>query len=346
MLNALITNSVLWFSDVFPLRAIWLASLSWIIGGGPTVALLVVWTMLADLSTDEKRAALFFQVGLVSQIASFVASAISSPLMALNPWIPLFLGCGIVSIGLGCVFSLPETMNKVKLSEAETPFSDDSEAPWSSDFTRVLISRNITRFIQPYSFLFTRPLLMLVFSAFAVQFARKSLAFLTLYVSTRFGWSIARAHLLSSIHLAFTIPVFLFVLPFLSNNVLHYMSPSTRDLQIARLSTFAYIVGSLAIGLSSSVGLLIPSICIHAIGAGFPIVIRSLITALVKREETARLYSIFEIIQSAGDILGSFCFTKAFSASLSLGKGKAGLVWFLSSVLYALVELVLMLVRL
>lgn len=345
MLNALITNSVLWFSDIFPLRAIWLASLSWIIGGGPTVALLVVWTMLADLSTDDKRVALFFQVGLVSQIASFVASAISSPLMALNPWIPLFLGCGIVSIGLGCVFSLPETMNKVK-SPGVTPFSDDSEEPWSSESTQNIISRKITRFFRPYSFLFTQPLLMLVFAAFTVQFARKSLAFLTLYASTRFGWTIARAHLLSSIHLAFTIPLFLFILPFFSNSVLHYMAPSRRDLQTARFSTLAYIVGSLAIGLSSSVGLLIPSICIHAIGAGFPIVIRSLITALVQREETARLYSIFEIIQSAGDILGSVCFTKAFSLSLSLGQGKAGLVWFLSSILYALVELLLMFVRL
>ncbi|OGE53913.1 hypothetical protein PENARI_c007G09891 [Penicillium arizonense] len=30
VLNALITNSVLWFSDALPLRAIWLASFSWI----------------------------------------------------------------------------------------------------------------------------------------------------------------------------------------------------------------------------------------------------------------------------------------------------------------------------
>ncbi|KAJ5266886.1 MFS transporter [Penicillium angulare] len=307
--------------------------------------MLVVWTMLADLSTDDNRAALFFRVGLASQIASFLASAISSPLMALNPWIPLFLGSGVALAGLGCVFSLPETMNKVKSPEAEQMYSDDDEPPGPSESAYNLVSRKIERLIQPYSFLFTRPLLMLLLSFFTVQFARNALSFLTLYASTRFGWSIAQAHLLSSLYLAVTIPLFLFILPLVSSKLLHSLSASRRDLQIARLSIIAYIMGSLALGLSSSASLVIPSVCVYAFGAGFPIVIRSLIPNLVKRDETAKLYSVFEIVQAAGDILGGLCFTKAFSSSFSLGKEESGLVWLLSSLLYGLVELVLMLVH-
>lgn len=347
LLNSVITNSVLWFSDVLPLRAIWLAALSWTIGGGPSVALVVIWTMLADLTTDQQRARLFFRVGLASQIASFLASVISSELMTLNPWTPLLLGCGTVTIGLGCALSLPETMSRVKTAEMARSCSDESllscETPSKSESACPLVPRKIARLIHPYLFILNRPLLLLLFSFATVQFAQSSSSFLTQYISTRFSWTLARANLLTSLHIAITIPVFLFLLPFLSK-VLHFLPQPRRDLQVARFSDFALILGSLGVGLSPSVVLLIPSICLHAIGAGFALTIRSLITALVKREETARLYSAIEILQMVGGTLGSLCFTKAFSSGLRMGGVAAGLVWILGSLLYALVGLALILV--
>lgn len=342
------TNSVLWFSNVLPLRAIWLASLSWTIGGGPSVALVVIWTMLADLTTDQQRASLFFRVGLASQVASFLASVISSELMTLNPWIPLLLGCGTVTIGLGCALSLPETMSRVKTAETARPCSDEPlvfcKAPWDSE-SAYLVPRKIARLIHPYLFIFNRHLLLLLFSFATAQFAQSSSLFLTQYISTRFSWTLARSNLLTSLHIAITIPVFLFLLPFLSKKVLHFLPLIKRDLQVARFSDFALTLGSLGVGLSPSIILLIPSICLHAIGAGFALATRSVITALVKREETARLYSAIEIVQMVGGTLGSLCFTKTFSSGLRMGGVGAGLVWILSSLLYALVGLALMFVR-
>jgi hypothetical protein len=90
---------------------------------------------------------------------------------------------------------------------------------------------------------------------------------------------------------------------------------------------------------------LIPSICLHATGAGFSIVTRSLITALVKREETARLYSAIELMQMMGGVLGSLCFTNAFNSGLRMSGIGAGLVWILGSLLYALVGIALAFVR-
>lgn len=54
-LNALITAVVMWFSNIFPLRAVWLSSLAWLIGGGPVVAIAIIWTMMADVTTEEER---------------------------------------------------------------------------------------------------------------------------------------------------------------------------------------------------------------------------------------------------------------------------------------------------
>lgn len=54
-LNSVITIVVLWFSDILPLRAVWLSSLAWLIGGGPVVAFAIIWTMMADVTSEAER---------------------------------------------------------------------------------------------------------------------------------------------------------------------------------------------------------------------------------------------------------------------------------------------------
>lgn len=54
-LNSVIVLAVMWFSDIFPLRAIWFSSLAWLLGGGPVVAFAIIWTMMADVTTEEER---------------------------------------------------------------------------------------------------------------------------------------------------------------------------------------------------------------------------------------------------------------------------------------------------
>jgi hypothetical protein len=241
-------------------------------------------------------------------------------------------------------------MNTVlKTAESEQSFSDEplsegESSLGSEPMHRVLLSK-IVQLIRPYLFIFNRRLLLLLFSFGIIQVAQTSSSFLTQYISTRFTWTLARAHFLTSFHMAITIPVFLFLLPFLSNKVLHSLSLPRRDLQVARFSDIALTLGSLGIGLSPSIVLLIPSICLHATGAGFSLVTRSLVTALVKREETARLYSAIELMQLMGSVLGSLCFTNAFNSGLRMSEIGAGLVWMLASLLYALVGIALAFVR-
>lgn len=54
-LNSLVILGVLWFSDIFPLRAVWLSCLAWVFGGGPVVAFAIIWTMMADVTTEDER---------------------------------------------------------------------------------------------------------------------------------------------------------------------------------------------------------------------------------------------------------------------------------------------------
>lgn len=55
VLNMVITLVVLWFSNVFPLRAVWLSSLAWLFGGGLVVSASIIWTMMADVTTESQR---------------------------------------------------------------------------------------------------------------------------------------------------------------------------------------------------------------------------------------------------------------------------------------------------
>lgn len=54
-LNSILILAVLWFSDIFPLRTVWLSSLTWVFGGGPVVAFAIIWTMMADVTSEEER---------------------------------------------------------------------------------------------------------------------------------------------------------------------------------------------------------------------------------------------------------------------------------------------------
>jgi MFS family permease len=55
ILNVLITGVTLYFSNIFPLRAVWLSALAWLFGGGLVVAAAVIWTMMADVTTEAQR---------------------------------------------------------------------------------------------------------------------------------------------------------------------------------------------------------------------------------------------------------------------------------------------------
>ena len=55
LLNGILIVVPLWFSNVIPLRAVWLSPLAWFIGGGPVVAFATLWTMMADVTTNEER---------------------------------------------------------------------------------------------------------------------------------------------------------------------------------------------------------------------------------------------------------------------------------------------------
>ncbi|KAJ6017225.1 hypothetical protein N7451_000604 [Penicillium sp. IBT 35674x] len=375
-LNSIIVLAVMWFSDIFPLRAIWFSSLAWLLGGGPVVAFAIIWTMMADVTTEEERATLFFQFGIVSMGADFLSSAFTSYLMSLNPWIPLFIGHAIIFLGLLLMFGLPETMHvrpssppepsHVELSdltedepknhspkpEGQVYIDEDggigshneAHMSWSYPAQQnpsiwARIHSNYRFYVKPYLFILNRKPVLLLLTAFLVyRLSRGSSWFLTQYISTRYEWTLAQANLLVSFRPTVSIPVFLFVLPWLKKNYLNPKRSSTeKDLYLARASIICLTLGTLGIGLSPTIGTLIPSMIIQTSGSGFVFLTRSIITTLVERDETARLYTVIEVLQSMGNVVASVSITTVFQLGLRLGGVWVGLAWMMTSTLFCMV---------
>lgn len=302
--------------------------------------------------------------------ADFVSSAASSWLMVMDPWIPMLIGWSVVIVGSFMALLLPETKNAItprsfeqlgdiqlrplssngepKVSISSEKFTADTVedsnlgAPFMArSEPRSLASKLrivIHSYLSPYAFILRTRRVLLLLTAFLVyRLSRGSSWFLVQYISARYNWKIAEANLLISFKPALSIPLYLFIIPAISKHILHRMKPNMKDLTLARASIVFLAVGTLGIGLSPSIAMLIPSLLVQTAGSGFAYLARSLITTLVKREETARLFTVIEVLQAVGNVIASLSITGVFQVGLELGGVWVGLAWMMTSTAFVLV---------
>ncbi|OJJ96603.1 hypothetical protein ASPACDRAFT_81267 [Aspergillus aculeatus ATCC 16872] len=268
------------------------------------------------------------------------------------------------SLELGQIFSSHSEYKSVPSKEQEQEVSSDDEdsGPGESHVdeksgaatataTRqtffAAVKRRVQAYFAPYAFIVQNRQIMLLLTAFLVyRLSRGSSWFLVQYISTRFKWTLAEANFLMSFKPALTIPLFLFVLPAISRRLLKSMKPTQKDLTLMRISIVFLTVGTLGIGLSSHVYMLIPSLLLQTSGSGFVFLTRSLITTLVKREETARLFTIIEVLQSMGNVIASLSITTVFQIGLELGGRWIGLAWMMTATAFMMVGVAVSMFRL
>lgn len=210
------------------------------------------------------------------------------------------------------------------------------------------IRANYRFYLKPYLFILGRKQVLLLLTAFLVyRLSRGSSWFLAQYISIRYLWTLAESNFLVACRPIVSIPLFLFGLPYLKNRVLSPRRSATeRDLWLARGSIVCLTIGTLGIGLSPSLAAVIPSMIVQTSGSGFLFLVRSIITTLVERDETARLFTAIEIIQSLGNVIASLTITTVFQLGLRLGGFWIGLAWMMTSSLFCLVGVAIWFFRL
>jgi len=317
------------------------------------------------LLTNESRSAMFFQFGVAVMGSEFLSNSVGSWLMLYNSWIPLLLGWGIVIFGVCLGITLPETKNAFPPAErkhadgidehelSSLHSDDENEAP-SFDKPGHAARRQskwqrAVSAVRAYAFLLENKQILLLFSAFLVfKLSRGSSWFLVQYVSLRYGWKLVAANMLVSLKSILMVALLLIILPMASWYLQKKRGVDSRrkDLILTKASVVCLLVGTLGIGLSPHVSLVIFFLVVQTMGAGFVYTTRAIVATMIKPEETARVYVMIEIIQAFGMILASPIMTNFFKWGIDLGGFWTGLAWMVAASLFAVVGTIIWRVRL
>ncbi|EEH19456.1 hypothetical protein PABG_01775 [Paracoccidioides brasiliensis Pb03] len=368
VLNMILTGVILYATNTFPLRMVWLSTLAWLFGGGFAVASTMVWTMMADVTAESQRAALFFKFGVAIMVSEFISSVVTSCLMKYNPWIPMCIGWSLTLIGILPAVGLPETKGAFaseKEHADEFPESiplnyehnslpreqshEQSHAHIRSYAKGSHLLLKLNRMASEFSFIFQDKHLMFLLSTFLVYRLSRGTSWLLIqYISKRYHWTLANANFLNSFKYILTVFLFLVVLPLSS----WYLTSCRRmhfrqkDLTMSKASVILLLIGTFIMGISPSISLFITGLVVQTLGIGFVFIIRSLATTMVRRDQTARLYTAIEMLQSIGVTIASPTVTMFFNWGLEMGDGWIGLPWVVASGLFGATAILLWMYRL
>ncbi|ODH45312.1 hypothetical protein ACO22_00190 [Paracoccidioides brasiliensis] len=368
VLNMILTGVILYATNTFPLRMVWLSTLAWLFGGGFAVASTMVWTMMADVTAESQRAALFFKFGVAIMVSEFISSVVTSCLMKYNPWIPMCIGWSLTLIGILPAVGLPETkgafasekehadefpesipLNYEHNSLPREQFHEQSHAHIRSYAKGSHLLSKLNRMASEFSFIFQDKHLMFLLSTFLVYRLSRGTSWLLIqYISKRYHWTLANANFLNSFKYILTVFLFLVVLPLSS----WYLTSCRRmhfrqkDLTMSKASVILLLIGTFIMGISPSISLFITGLVVQTLGIGFVFIIRSLATTMVHRDQTARLYTAIEMLQSIGVTIASPTVTMFFNWGLEMGDGWIGLPWVVASGLFGATAILLWMYRL
>ncbi|MCJ1313181.1 hypothetical protein MMC25_006858 [Agyrium rufum] len=353
---------VVWFSEIFPIRLIWLSSAFCIIGGGPSVGLSVVYVMAVEAVSEESRAKVFFRLDAARLIAVVTGTACSSLMMQKSPWLPLFVALGALYIGSSVALFLPDTVADKKFPTLDSIVDDGDE----DDFVPGAIDGlgpNIETpsggpiFKQTVLQVFRKDLrvsihamsqngvaLVILVMALLSTLAGRSSSLVLIYVAKRFKWSFAKANLLSSLRAIINLIMILGFVPIAT----HYLDSrpkivvSTRDTYLARASCFLCMVGTFGIALASTTPLLILGVVISASGFAFDALIRSLLTSVITPRDLPIFFTIMSLVAHFGDSTSGPLYSGLFSVGLELhSKFWLGLPFLAAAGLYVVLNVVL-----
>ena len=285
---------VTWFSSTLQLRLIWLSSLFLVLGGGQSVSRSLAFVIVSDVTSEKKRATVFFRVEAVTLIARAAASALSSFLMTDDPWMPMVLGLGFIYLGSLFVLLLPAST-----SSEHTPSHDrniarsaDVEADETSSLPSAGYSRRFERMWKTIWKAMSQDSRIILLLALAIigQLSSRTTGLLLQYAAKRYFWTFARANMLLVLRMMVTVVALLVLIPLLTSSLPRLPSllrPASKDLFLARLSTILLATGLAFMALASKPVLMIVGVTIFSCGFGTFSALRSVLTTVVLQRDRA-----------------------------------------------------------
>ncbi|KAM0240581.1 hypothetical protein ACHAPO_002482 [Fusarium lateritium] len=302
-----------------------------VFGGGVPVLMSTLYSIAADVSTEENKAKHFLWSAFGATAGGISGPAIAGILMnKYGPWLPIYLVLFTVPIIMGILILLPETLTvNVKKQQAQNgKRTPNTLKEHLSDGAKDLKhSLNMLKNVSVAMILIT----------FFIQNARYAAYTTTMsqYISKHFEWKMADVSLILS-PLGILDLVILAGLPKVGDRL---MSPRFRmtafgkDLFLTRISTVMLVLGAFWQGLSHSVVMFFFGLFIETFGAATGPLARATVTHYVQPEYTARLYALIGMIEVVGSFIAGPVLAWCFDQGLKRKGIWIGLPWFYISFL-------------
>ncbi|KAJ5114323.1 hypothetical protein NUU61_000082 [Penicillium alfredii] len=333
---------VCFWSNVIPLRMVWLSGLWRVIGGGDQVVTSMALVMVADIFSEEERSTALFRLQSCATLAEILATPVSAYLMTFDPWAPYLIGICMVALGGIASLFLPETLEDAKAKQAQP------DAPESNESEHDLLHQ-AHEFKQSTQFIWRDwNMCLMVVVLFVTVLSKQSTNVLLQYVSKRFDWSLARASLLISLRGSFTLANYLILMPALSFLAARYLGlhGKWRDYRLTQGSGALSAMGFAAMSLAPAPAVLIGGLVILSLGAAFLVTARSLATSLVRPDQVGTLYSAIAIAQAAGMLVAGPLFANLFRLGMHMGSVWMGLPFLQAAAFYAAATVAIWWIRL
>ncbi|KAJ9151387.1 MFS multidrug transporter [Pleurostoma richardsiae] len=337
---------VLWFSDIFPTRAIWLSGLWQIVGGGATTFESVRSAMIADVCPEDKRLTAFLWIQAARLISDLVAAPLGAALMSINAWYPMWTASGTMVVGIILtVLLIPETFipesaeqkpNEVgERSRLLTPDEEEDYEPVLSHQHREPVGR-----VSEGILWMTHSIgvVSIIFTFFLILLGRQTTEFLLQYASKRFHWSYARASFLLSLQAAVNLVVVLVLFPALSTLLSRRLNldAATKDKLLTQVSGVCLVLGSFTIFIGATPALLILGLAVFALGLAFTVTARSFVTAMIDQRHLGIIYTAISVMTYAGIVVGGPLLAATFKWGMMLSEFWLGLPYLVASGVFLL----------
>ncbi|KAL3469727.1 major facilitator superfamily domain-containing protein [Aspergillus californicus] len=325
------TRIVCFWPQTLSLRLVWLSGAFRVLGGGDMVTSSLVCVIVADSFANEDQATALFQLTSVILVAEMLAIPLGGALMEWSsPWVAFTLGLGIFALGIPlAAFLIPETL--------PVPFenSEEEEREGPEDGDKRSLKTSLSLFISSTRFITQQNILLALLLFLVSSLGRQSTSLMLQYSSTRYNWAFSRASLFLSVRGFVTLSAFLLVMPALSRLITKKTTLSAlhKDQRLSQLSGILLSIGLAMIALAAIPAWYITGLVISALGAGFFVFARSLVTQLVTPAQRSTLYAAIAVMQSVGSLVAGPLLASLFRAGLTMGRDKMGLPFLVAGAL-------------
>ncbi|KAK1985383.1 ATP synthase F0 [Colletotrichum cereale] len=279
---------LLW-PDVLPLWTMWLGAVFQFIGGGAGMVKAMTWTIISDVVPISSLTAVYYKIGAVALGGELFVAPLSAYLLSKNPWLPLTIGITLLTIGTCLPPFLPETLELRRAADEE--FEQTLHRPEHDPKEKRTVKEQIVFAVRNdmshvYSFIIKSQRVLPLVAGFnltvIVKYVKSDI--MAQYVHNLFGWSWAKATLISTVSVIANIVMLLAILPAVGwcitkRTAVH---PLIRDLWLVRLTGILLSLGCFMVAIAYTPWFFFVALIIFSLGTSYTNLCRAVLNAVVE----------------------------------------------------------------